>query len=440
MARQNRGTFLIPPGALIASHLAVAAAALIALAVPAFSQQAIAIKGGTVLTMAGQPISKGTVLIRDGKIAAIGTRVSIPAGTPVVDATGKYVMPGLIDAMTYYGIGPLDRNDTGNPVTPENRIIYAYAPFGDFMRMKTGAARNDELLSGGITAIYIAPGDHQVIGGQGAVVKVASRGADPIVVREPASIDMTISDAARVAPGGGKSPSTRMAIASLIRKALAGAQQFQQTAERKKDEAGRDLGAEALVKALKRELPVRIEADLVDDIRTSIRIAEEFGLDLIIDSGLGAHEIDMVLAEKKIPVVLGPISHSFVSGDETAMSRLAPEVNTLASEQGASLLTKAGVKVAIASFGYRYGFPGSRYQGRWLLLEAAISAGFGLSDEDALKAVTTNPAEILGVANRIGSLAPGKDADVIILNGPPLGLKTWVEQVYIDGVLAYRRR
>jgi imidazolonepropionase-like amidohydrolase len=440
MARQNRCSLSIRPGAGAAWHLASAAVTALLLAASAFSQPATAIKGGTVLTMAGSSIQKGTILIREGKIAAVGAQVSIPAGTTVIDATGKYVMPGLIDAMTYYGIGPLDRNDTGNPVTPENRIIYAYAPFGDFMRMKTGMPRDNELLSGGVTTIYIAPGNHQVIGGQGAVVKVAARNSDPVIVREPASIDMTISDAARYDPRGGKSPSTRMAIASLIRKALVNAQQYQQTVEAKKDEASRDLGAEALAKALKRELPVRIEADLVDDIRTSVRIAEEFGFNLIIDSGLGAHRIREVLAEKKISVVLGPISHSFVSGDETAMSRLAPEVNTIASEQGAALLTRAGVRVAIASFGYRHGFPASQYAGRWLLLEAALSTGFGLSDEEALRAVTANPAEILGVANRVGSLAPGKDADIIILNGPPLGLKSWVEQVYIDGVLAYRRQ
>lgn len=430
MVRQNRSLKFGLPRALAA----------ILMTLPAVFAQTTAIKGGTVLTMAGPAIKNGTVLMRDGKIAAVGTRVTIPAGAKVIDASGKYVMPGLVDAMTYYGIAPLDRNDTANPVTPENRIIYAYFPFGDFTRMKSGEPRDKELLSGGVTTLYVAPGDHQVIGGQGAVVKVSGKNPDSAILREPASIDMTISDAARNDPRGGKSPSTRMAVVSLIRKALVNAQQYQRDTESKKDEIKRDLGAEALGRMLRRELPARIEADLVDDIRTAIRVAEEFGFDLVIDSGIGAYRIKEVLAEKKIPVVLGPISHDFVSGDDTAVNRLAPEVSTLASEENAVLLSKAGVKFALASFGYGYGFPGSAYQGRWLLLNAALNTGFGLPEEEALKAVTISPAEILGVANRVGSLAPGKDADVIILSGPPLALKTWVDQVYIDGVLAYTRR
>jgi imidazolonepropionase-like amidohydrolase len=419
--------------------LTVAALSFLMLASLAAAQTTVAIKGGTVLTMTGPAIKNGTVLIRDGKITAVGAGVAIPAGAKVVDATGKYVMPGLVDAMCYYGIAPADRNDTGNPVTPENRIIYAYFPFGDFMRMKSGEPRDRELLSGGVTTIYVAPGNHQVIGGQGAVVKITGKNTDSAVLREPASIDMTISDATRYDPRGGKSPSTRMAVVSLIRKALVNAQQYQRDAEAKKDETKRDLGAEALGRMLRKELPARVEADLVDDIRTAMRITEEFGLALVIDSGVGAYRVKETLAEKKIPVVLGPISHSFVSGDETAANRLAPEVANLASEENAVLLAKAGVKFALASFGYGYGLPGSAYQGRWLLLNAALNTGFGLSEDEALKAITINPAEILGVANRVGSLAQGKDADVVILSGPPLGLKTWVEQVFIDGTLVYTR-
>ena len=108
-------------------------------------------------------------------------------------------------------------------------------------------------------------------------------------------------------------------------------------------------------------------------------------------------------------------------------------------ERGPALLTKAGVKIALASFGYGLGYTGSAYHGRWLLLEAAMASGFGLSQEQALKAVTINPAEILGVSDRIGSIVPGKDADIIILNGPPLDVKSWVEQVYIGGELVYKK-
>jgi imidazolonepropionase-like amidohydrolase len=128
-----------------------------------------------------------------------------------------------------------------------------------------------------------------------------------------------------------------------------------------------------------------------------------------------------------------------VAGSEIDAIRMTPELYTVGDERNAALLWKAGVKIAIASFGYSYGFPGSTYQGRWLLLEAGLATGFGLPDEEALRSVTINAAEILGVDNRVGSIEPGKDADLIILDGYPLALKTWVEKVFIEGRLVYSR-
>jgi imidazolonepropionase-like amidohydrolase len=175
---------------------------------------------------------------------------------------------------------------------------------------------------------------------------------------------------------------------------------------------------------------------LADDIRTAIRIADEFHLVLIIDGGLSAYVVKDILAEKKIPVVLGPTSHPFISQGEVSIT---PELSRLMDERNAALLTKAGVKIAIASFGY-----GNRYsdavQGKWLLLEAGLASGFDLAEEDALRAVTINAAEILQIADRVGSLEPGKDADILILDGPPLSLKTSVERVYINGELIYTKR
>ena len=135
------------------------------------AEKVVAIRGGTVLTMAGKTIPNGIVLIKGGKIQAVGEGVAIPADAEVIDASGKYIMPGIIDAMTYYGVRPFDLNDTSNPVTPQNRIIQAYYPFGQFMKGQGGIEPDKEILGGGVTTVYIAPGDRQVIGGQGAVVK-----------------------------------------------------------------------------------------------------------------------------------------------------------------------------------------------------------------------------------------------------------------------------
>jgi imidazolonepropionase-like amidohydrolase len=411
-------------------------------------QKVIAIKGGTVLTMAGKTIPGGIVLIRGEKIEAVGTEVKIPSDALIVDAAGKYVMPGIIDAMTYYGIRPFDLNDETNPVTPQNRIIQAYYPFGELMAGKGGIEGNKEVLGGGVTTVYIAPGDRQVIGGQGAVVKTYGKNFDSLVLREPAAIDMTIGDPPKAAFGASqKSPATRMSIASLLRKSLIDAQEYDRTLkgfnakpdEERKKASGppRDLNMEALGKLLRGEIPARIEADLVDDIRTAIRVADEFKLGMILDSGIAAYLVRDILAAKNIPVVLGPTSHPFITGGEVSMT---PELVRMMDEHNAALLAKAGVKIAIASFGFGFGSFGDAVQGKWLLLEAGLATGFDLSEEDALKAVTINAAEILGVSNRVGSLEPGKDADVIVLDGYPLNVKTWVEKVYINGELIFTRK
>ena len=412
------------------------------------AEKTIAIKGGTVLTMAGKSIPNGIVLIKGEKIQAVGSEVKIPADAVIIEAAGKYIMPGIVDAMTYFGVRPFDLNDLANPVTPQNRIIQAYYPFGKFMQGKGGVEPDKELLGGGVTTVYIAPGDRQVIGGQGAVVKTSGRDFDSLILREPAAIDMAIGDPPKAAFGEAqKLPVTRMSIAALIRKSLIDAQEYDRAqkaydskAEEEKKKAPRpprDLNMEALVKLLHREIPARVEADLVDDLRTAIRIAEEFQINLIIDSGLTAYLIKDLLAAKKIPVVLGPTSHPFVSGGEVSST---PELLRVMDEHNAAILSKAGVKIAIASYGFGFGGFGDAVQGKWLLLEAGLATGFDLPDEEALKAVTINAAQILGVADRVGSLEPGKDADVIILDGYPLNVKTWVEKVFINGEAVYSKK
>lgn len=425
-----------------------------------FSETTIAIKGGTVLTMDGKTIKKGTVLIRDTKIVSVGKNVEIPSDAKIVDATGKFVMPGIIDAMSYYGIRPADRNDTSNPVTPENRIIRAFSPFEDFMSGKERKSRSEELLSGGITTIYIAPGNRQVIGGQGAVVKTWGEDLNDLIVLEPAAIDISMGDPVKSTYGEkNRSPLTRMSIAAKIRKTLINGQEYvRKLEEASKKKEGRekkgknkekekegneppklpvDPGMEAIAKLLNKKIPARFEANITDDIRTAIRIADEFDIDIIIDSATGAHKIKDQLSKRKIPVVLSPLSHPFMSGYSVT---LTPEMYTLRDERIAAILAKAGVKIALASFGYGTGYQGSSFQGRWLLLEAALATGFGLSEKDALKAVTINAAEILGVDDRIGTLEKGKDADIIILDGFPLDVKTWVDKVFINGEQVYNRQ
>jgi len=409
-------------------------------------EEVVAIKGGKILTMTGKVYDNGMVVIKNGKIDKVGENGRAPRGATVINARGKYVMPGIVDAMTYFGIRPFARN-VAAPVTAENRIIDAYYVYGDLMRGEGGIQAESELLCGGVTTVYIAPGSSQLIGGQGAVVKTYGETFDSLIIREPAGIDMTIA----YMPLGeygmpGSNPPTRMSSMALLEKTLMDARHYaakldeydaKSEEEKEKTHAPhRDLANEALIKMLNREIPARIEADFVDDILSAVKIAEEYNLNLILDSGIGAYKIRDVLAAKKIPVVLSPVSHPYGFAHFNCLL----EIQELENERSAALLVEAGVKIAIGSHSFDLALlSGKGTQGRWLLLEAALATSFGLSEEEALKAVTINAAEILGVDRRVGSLEKGKDGDVIILSGHPLKVESLVEHVFIDGIHSYKR-
>jgi len=411
-------------------------ALLIASAALAAAQSTpIAIRGGTVLPISGAPIPNGTVILRDGKIAAVGANIAIPQGAQIVDATGKYVMPGLVDAMTSLGFAASDLNEPGNSFTPELRAIEAFNPFGTLGAGKPGPLRMTETLSGGVTTMYIAPADAAVIGGQGAVVKTAGDNLASLIVREPASIDMALGDPPKKAANSKqRDPATRMAQVAMLRQMLVKAQEYDRN-RTANPSLPRDLAMEALVKLLKRELPARIQANSAVDIRSALRVAQEFNLDMILDGGAAAYELRQDLAARKVPVILAQVSHPYVSNEEIPDRTDYPPVD----ETTAAKLRDAGVKTAIASFSRAFGSLAPAGSSKWLLLDAGIAMGYGLTEAQVLENITLAPAQILGVANRVGSLEPGKDADVIILDGPPLSMKTWVQRVYIGGVLVHQR-
>jgi imidazolonepropionase-like amidohydrolase len=399
-------------------------------------ERAVAIRGGTVVTVDGPVIQNGTVVLRGGKIVAVGANVSIPSGAEIVEARGKYVLPGLVDAMTSIGFAGNDLNENSNPVTPELRAFEAYNPFGTFGSGKPVPLRNVEMLSGGVTTLYIASADATLISGQGAVLKTAGANLDALVLREPASMDMTLGEPPkRPARAANRDPATRMAEVAMIRQALIKAGEY--AANRPQNpNAPRDLGMEALGKLLKKEFPARIQATSARDIRTAMGLQEEFGFDLVIDGAAAAMAHKEELARRKIPVVLGQVTHPYVSNEEIPSKDDYPAVD----ERTPGQLLAAGVKVAIASFSRAFGSLAPAGTGKWLMLDAAVAAGYGMAEPDILRAVTLTPAEILGVADRVGSLTVGKDADVIVLDGPPLSIKTWVERAYVNGELVHQKK
>jgi len=406
----------------------------------------VAIRGATVLTMAGPPMRGATVLIRNGKIAGVGTNLTIPSDASVVDASGKYVMPGLIDAMSYFGIDAQDLAEASDPITPELRIIDAYDPTGMGFVSGAGPLRATELLIGGVTAQYVGPGDATIVSGQGAVVKTAGPSLTAITVKEPAAMDMSVgSGPTKTFRTKNRTPNTHPAVMSLLRQSLIRAQEYDRSwqlynsrpdsAKSRATPPKRDPGMDALVKVLHRQLPARIQANTVTDIRGAMRLADEFGFNLIINGGAQAYQMKDELAAKKIPVVLGPISHPFISGDEIPDLKEYPAPD----ERNAGWLHQAGVPIAIASYSHGLGGLAQPITGKWLLIDASLAAGYGLPDDEVLRAITLYPAQILGVADRLGSLEIGKDGDVIVLDGPPLSIKTWVESVYVGGELVYQR-
>ncbi len=413
----------------------------------ALGAQTIAIRGGRVLTMAGPPIANGTVLIQNGKIAAVGADVRVPANATVVDAAGKIVMPGLVDAMTYFGLEGADLNEASEAITPELNVLDGYTPTGREFEAGAGTLRAREILSGGVTTQYIAPADATLIGGQGAVVKTAAATFAQLVLREHAAVDFTLGNVpTRNFRGRQRSPSTRAMGIALMRQALVRAQEYRRrwddyqakpdSVRSKTAPPARNLGNEVLVRLLRREIPARIQANTTADIRAAMRLAEEFGFDMILDSGSQAYEVANELAAKKIPVVLGPVAHPFVSGEEVPDRDEYPAPD----ERAPARLSAAGVSFAIASFARTFGALASGSTGRWLLQDANIAGGYGLADTDILRAITINPARILGVADRVGSIEPGKDADILVLDGRPFSVRTWVERVYVSGELVFERR
>lgn len=369
----------------------------------------LAITGGTVYSMCGRVLQRGTVLVDGGRIAAVGADLPLPEGAEIIDAAGKYVLPGFIDAHSHLGVFEEiyriegdDGNEATDPITPHLRVIDAVNPNDIAFR---------DALSGGVTAAAVAPGSANVIGGEMAVIKTAGRIIDKMVVKRPAGIKAALGEnPKRVYGGSKKMPQTRMANAALLRQALLEAVDF-----RRQNKQQRSLKNEALQPVIAGELPLRVHAHRADDIVTAVRIADEFGIKIVIEHCTEGYKVADLLAEKQIPAVIGPI----------ISNRGKPELAGM-DIKNAACLYQAGVKFAIMT-----DHPEVPVQ--YLALSAALTVRGGLPEDEVLKAVTVNAAEILGVQHRLGSLAPGKDADIVILNRPIFDVRCQVEQVFVNG-------
>jgi imidazolonepropionase-like amidohydrolase len=394
------------------AKLFMAALAGVALAAPAVSAVSaqVAVRGETVYTVAAAPIRDGVVLMRGGKIERVGSaaQVAVPAGYRVL--TAKVVTPGLVDAHSVVGLAgylnqPHDQDqlEKSAPIQPELRAIDAYNAREELVAWLRGF---------GVTTVHTGHGPGALASGQTMIVKTVGDDVGEALVDSATMVAFTLGPSVSA---NFRSPGTRGKGVAMLREQLVKAREY----DRKRKAGGeqaRDLKLEALARVLNREVPALFTAQRATEILAALRLAEEFGFRLVLD---GAAESYLVLDEIRragVPVILHP-----------TMARPGGELEN-ASLETARKLRDAGIPVALQS-----GFEGYVPKTRVVLFEAALAAANGLSTEEALRTVTLDAAKIIGVDRRVGSLEPGKDADLVLFDGDPFEFTSHVCAVVVDG-------
>ncbi len=383
----------------------------------------ILIKNAKIYTMAEGVVEKGSILIKDGKIEEVGKEIIAPLGVETIDAGGRMLTPGLIDAHCHLGLfeeGIGFEGDDGNemidPVTPELRAIDAINPMDISFR---------EAYEGGVTTAVTGPGSANVIGGTFIAIKTFGDRVDKMVIKDPVAMKIAFGEnPKRVYEAQKKSPMTRMATAAILRETLFKARSYMEKKENE-DESKKpdfDIKMEALIPVLKKEIPLKAHAHRADDIFTSIRIAKEFDVDLTLDHCTEGHLIVNELVKEGKSAIVGP----------TFGNRSKFELKNKSFETP-RILVEAGVKIAINTDS-----PVIPLQ--HLALCAGLAVNSGLDEMEAWKSITINAAEISGISERVGSIEKGKDADLVIFDGNPLrDIDSKVFVTMIDGEVVYRR-
>ncbi|QNK80651.1 amidohydrolase [Nakamurella sp. PAMC28650] len=381
---------------------------------------ALAIVNAHVVPIEGDPFD-GTVVVADGLITALGADVGVPADAKVVDARGRWLLPGFIDAHTHLGVheegegwAGNDTNELTDPVSAGVRAIDAINP------TEMGF---DDALAGGVTTVNVNPGSGNPIGGLTVAIHTHGRTVDEMVLRSPSGLKSALGEnPKRVYSDRKQTPATRLGTAAVIRGAFVDAQNYadrQSHAEPDKARPARDLKMEALGSVLRREIPWRQHSHRADDIATAIRIADEFGYELVIDHGTEAHLLADVLAAKGIPVLFGPMFTSRSKVELRNRSMVNP-----------GRLAAAGVEISLIT-------DHPVVPINFLVLQATLAVKEGLDPVVALRAITIHPARVMGVADRVGSLEVGKDADLVLWSGDPLDAMQRALSVYIGGREVY---
>lgn len=373
----------------------------------------IAIKAETIYTVSGSPVKNGIVLVQDGKIENVGTGLTIPEGYKIFET--KVLTPGLIDAKTLVGISgslniPTDQDqlDKTSPIQPDLRAIDAYNPEENLVKV---------VRDYGITTIHTGHGVGALISGQTMIAKTKAGTAETVVIQPLSMLAMTLGPSVS---SNFTSPGTKAKQVAMIRTEFIKAQSYQKK-QTEKDTTKRpaaDLKMDALVKLLNGEIKALITANSSNDIMGAIRLAKEFSFKLVINGAAEAYRLIPEIKAAKAEIVL----HATMArngGDMVNMNR-----------ESAAILTAAGIPVSIES-----GFEAYVPKTRIILFEAGQAMVHGLPFDEALKTITLNPARLLGIEKRVGSIEKGKDADLVLYNGDPFEYLTKVCVVIIDGVV-----
>ncbi len=382
------------------------------------------IKNAKIYTMADEIIENGCILVEDGKIKEVGTDCVAPLDAEVIDAAGMNVFPGFIDAHCHIGMWEegigfegADGNEMTDPITPNMRAIDALNPRDEAF---------ENAIKGGVTTAATGPGSANVIGGVFSVVKLHGNRIDDMIVKETLAMKCAFGEnPKRVYNDKKMTPSTRMGTAAKLRETLAKTVEYRDKKLAAAGDASKmptyDMKLEAMLPVINKEIPLKAHAHRADDIFTSIRIAKEFDVLLTLEHCTEGHLIADQLAKEGYPAIIGP---SFGNKSKFELNQKTFDTP--------GIMHKAGVKIAIMT-------DSPVIPLEYLPMCAALAHKAGLDEMEALKCISINAAEILGVDDRIGSIAVGKDADLVIWNGHPFDLQATVSHTLVNGKVVYQK-
>ena len=382
----------------------------------------ILIYNGHIKTMAGQDLANGAVLIGDdGKIVSVAPHIEAPANCQLIDAQGKLVTPGCIDAHCHIGLDNeavgwegMDYNEIVDPLTPQMRAIDSIYPQDESFA---------NAIQGGVTTACTGPGSANVVGGTFVVIKLHGDRVDNMILEDSVAMKCAFGENPKrcYGQGGKKAPMTRMGVAALLRELLFKTRRYMDDKAAGKT-PGFDMKLEAMIPVLEGKIPLKAHAHRADDIFTAIRIAKEFGVKLTLDHCTDGACIADELAKEGYPAFVGPSL-----GSKTKVELTNKSFTT------AGVLQRAGVNVSIITDA-----PVIPLQ--YLPMCAGLAADAGMDAEEAWKAITINPAVALGIADRVGSLEAGKDADIVIWTADPISaLGAAAHMTIVDGKVVYQK-